>query len=249
MGASNPKRFKLKFTKMDYSIIALAVLFFPLAIVLAAVRVLVTHRHNRCKGRNNRLFGWVLAITYGIIELLMILATIDDKDIESLYSATVVWGVIILVPAMIMLVIANKEDKKFGSLLQFYSNAILHRGLVQVEHIAREARQSPAHVIRDITFMFEERMLPNGKLDNGVVLIPSLHRKSEPFRGEFVSRSVQRVQYSMGDTTAGPAPISRTEPASDPAPKSVECPGCGARTVVTHVEGKECEYCGTVIVA
>ena len=51
----------------------------------------------------------------------MILATIDDKDIESLYSATVVWGVIILVPAMIMLVIANKEDKKFGSLLQFYS--------------------------------------------------------------------------------------------------------------------------------
>ena len=158
MGASDLKRFKQKFTTMDYCIIALAVLFFPLAIVLAAVRVLVTHRHNHCKGRNNRLFGWALVITYGIIELLMILATIDDKDVDGLYSASIVWGVIILVPAIIMLLIGKKEDKKFNSLLQFYSNAIMQRGLVQIEHIAREARQKPAHAVRDITFMFERHI-------------------------------------------------------------------------------------------
>ncbi|WP_339222532.1 hypothetical protein MKY82_08030 [Paenibacillus sp. FSL W7-1279] len=250
MGASELKRFKQKFTTMDYFIIALAVLFFPLAIVLAAVRVLVTHRHNHCKGRNNRLFGWVLVITYGIIELLMILATIEDKDVDGLYSASIVWGVIILVPAIIMLLIGKKEDKKFNRLLQFYSNAIMQRGLDQIDHIAREARQKPAHAVRDITFMFERRMLPNGKLDNGVVIIPSLQRRSQSsFQGEFVSRSGQRVQYSLGQVAAEPAAITRNEAEPNPGPKSVECPGCGARSVVTHLEKKECEYCGSVIVA
>ncbi|MEC0309690.1 hypothetical protein P4H67_23310 [Paenibacillus lautus] len=250
MRVSDLKRFKQKFTGMDYSIIALAVLFFPLAIVLAAVRVLVTHRHNQCKGRNNRLFGWVLVITYGIFELLMILATMDDKDVDGLYSASIVWGVIILIPAIIMLLIAKKEEKKFNRLLQFYSNAILQRGLVQIEHIAREAGQTPAHAVRDITFMFERRMLPSGKLDNGVVIIPSLKRRSQsPLQGEFVSRTGQRVQYSLGDVAAEPTPITRNEAAPDPGPKSVECPGCGARSVVTHLEKKECEYCGSVIVA
>ncbi|PJN50683.1 hypothetical protein PAEVO_57290 [Paenibacillus sp. GM2FR] len=236
MRASDLKRFKQKFTGMDYSIIA-----------LAAVRVLVTHRHNQCKGRNNRLFGWVLVITYGIFELLMILATMDDKDVDGLYSASIVWGVIILIPAIIMLLIAKKEEKKFNRLLQFYSNAILQRGLVQIEHIAQEAGQTPAHAVRDITFMFERRMLPSGKLDNGVVIIPSLKRRSQsPLQGEFVSRSGQRVQYSLGDVRT---PITRNEAAPDPGPKSVECPGCGARSVVTHLEKKECEYCGSVIVA
>ncbi|WP_339271599.1 hypothetical protein NYE54_08775 [Paenibacillus sp. FSL K6-1330] len=250
MEASDLKRFKQKFTTVDYSIIAVAVLFFPLAIVLTAVRVLVTHRHNHCKGRNNRLFGWVLVITYGIFELLMILATIDDKDVDGLYSASIVWGVIILVPAIIMLLIAKKEDKKFNSLLQFYSNAIMKRGLVEIEHIAREARQTPAHAVRDITFMFERRMLPNGKLDNGVVIIPSLQRRTQsPFQGEFVSHNGQRMQYSLGEAAAEPAPLTRNEATPDPGPKSVECPGCGARSVVTHLEKKECEYCGTVIVA
>lgn len=242
MGASYPKRFKLSFTNWDYLITGVAVVFFPLAIVLAAIRVLVTHRHNSCKGRNNRLFGWVLIITYGVIEFIMIIATIEDGDVEGLYSASFVFGIIILIPAIIMLLIARKEDKKFSDLLQFYSNAIMQKGLLRVDYIAQEARLTEEHVIRDITFMFEKRILPNGRIEDGMVIIPSLIRKTgSPTEGEFVSRG-QRVQYSLVTEYT-------LQDQADSAPKSVECPGCGARTVVSQTEGKECEYCGTVIVA
>ncbi|KOR88219.1 hypothetical protein [Paenibacillus solani] len=243
MGASYPKRFKLSFTNWDYLITGVAVVFFPLAIVLAAIRVLVTHRHNSCKGRNNRLFGWVLIITYGVIEFLMIIATIEDGDVEGLYSASFVFGIIILIPAIIMLLIARKEDKKFSGLLQFYINAITQKGLLRIDYIAQEARLTEEHAIRDITFMFEKRILPNGRIEDGMVIIPSMSRRTEsPNQGEFVSRRGQQVQYSLGTE-------STLRDLADSAPKSVECPGCGARTVVAQVEGKECEYCGTVIVA
>lgn len=249
MGASL-KSFKSRFTKIDYSIIVLAAIFFPLALVLAAIRVLATHRHNSCKGRNNRLFGWVLVFTFGIIELLMIIATIDDNDVDGFYSASIVWGIFILIPAIIMFAIAKKEDKKFSNLLQKYSDAIMRRKLFHIGQIAQEARVTTAHAARDITFMFEERLLPYGKLDNGTVSIPSLLKKSEsPSQGEFVSRSGQRVQYTLDNYAAESMSFERTEAQVDRAPKSVECPGCGARTVVTQLQKKECEYCGTVIVA
>lgn len=105
-------------------------------------------------------------------------------------------------------------------------------------------------LLLDITFMFEERMLPYGKIDNGMVSIPSLLNKSEsPTQGEFVSRSGQRVQYTLGNDAAESVNSERTVTQVGSVPKSVECPGCGARTVVTQLEKKECEYCGTMIVA
>ncbi|MEJ9220230.1 hypothetical protein P4H46_18850 [Paenibacillus glucanolyticus] len=249
-GSLKQKLFKSRLTKIDYFIIVLAAIFFPLAIVLAAIRVLVTQRHNSCKGRNNRLFGWVLVLTFGVMEFLIMIGTMDDNDVDGLISSTIVLGIVILIPAIIMFVIANREDKKFSSLLQVYSNAIIRKRLVHIGQIAQDARVTPAHAARDITFMFEERMLPYGKIDNGMVSIPSLLNKSEsPTQGEFVSRSGQRVQYTLGNDAAESVNFERTETQVGSVPKSVECPGCGARTVVTQLEKKECEYCGTMIVA
>lgn len=69
--------------------------------------------------------------------------------------------------------------------------------------------------------MIKERMLPYGKIENGVLMIPALHRES----------------------------VKPAETQQDIGSKSVECSGCGARTVISPQEEKECEYCGTIIVA
>lgn len=144
-GSLKQKLFKSRLTKIDYFIIVLAAIFFPLAIVLAAIRVLVTQRHNSCKGRNNRLFGWVLVLTFGVMEFLIMIGTMDDNDVDGLISSTIVLGIVILIPAIIMFVIANREDKKFSSLLQVYSNAIIRKRLVHIGQIAQDAKVTPAH--------------------------------------------------------------------------------------------------------
>ena len=72
------------------------------------------------------------------------------------------------------------------------------------------ANQTPSHVVRDLNFMIKERMLPYGKIENGVLMITSLHRESV---------KPAEIQQDIGS-------------------KSVECSGCGARTVISHQEEK-----------
>ncbi|MCV4234982.1 hypothetical protein OHJ21_27790 [Virgibacillus sp. LDC1] len=212
------KPFKPKFSKFDYFIIGLTYVFFPLALIIAAFRILPTQQHHSFRGRNARLVGWVLFGTYIMTSLII---SLGSETSEEFLNGNLAMALCLLVPAMLLLVAADLADKKFRKLLRIYAEAVLQRRLVYIDHIAIVANQTQAHVIRDLNFMIKERMLPSGRIENGVLMITSLHRES----------------------------VEPAETQQDIGSKSVECSGCGARTVISHQEEKECEYCGTIIVA
>ncbi|MCT1403692.1 hypothetical protein M4D81_32305 [Paenibacillus sp. p3-SID867] len=212
------KPFKSQFSKFDYFIIGLTYVFFPLALIIAGFRILPTQQHHCYRGRNARLMGWVLFGSYIMTSVIFLLAS---ETSEEFLNDNLAMALCLLVPAMLLLVAADLADKKFRKLLRIYAEAVLQRRLIYINHIAIAANQTPSHVVRDLNFMIKERMLPYGKIENGVLMITSLHRESV---------KPAEIQQDIGS-------------------KSVECSGCGARTVISHQEEKECEYCGTIIVA
>ncbi|MEF7442680.1 hypothetical protein V4V36_30725 [Paenibacillus lautus] len=159
------------------------------------------------------MIGWVLFGTY-IVILMINLVTSETS--EQFLNDNLAMALCLLIPALFLLVAADFLDKKFRKLLGIYREAVLQRRLIYIEHIAIVANQSRAHVIRDLNYMLKERMLPPGKIENGVLVIRSLHRE----------------------------PAKQVKTQTDRESKSVACSGCGARTVISQHEEKECEYCG-----
>ncbi len=167
---------------------------------------------------------------------------------DGLLEASVVLGILLLTPAFILFAIARREDRKFTTLLHLYADAILRKKMFLINQIAHEVRQSVADAARDVSFMFQERMLPYGSLQQDRVHIPSLI--DAPLdEGEVRGRRADRLNDTANRYAASAVPASAPAQQQDKAPQSVECPGCGARSVVISYEKKECEYCGTIIVA
>ncbi|MBB3129447.1 putative Zn-finger protein [Paenibacillus rhizosphaerae] len=124
--------------------------------------------------------------------------------------------------------------------------------MTSVEQIRSLSQTSPADVTRDLTFMFEEGLLPEGRIINGTVYI---HQQAfdDYFNDEYDE------EYEDGDSSSDETGHGRIEgspsgfepPGSGhpSSPKTVECPGCGARVFLGAEQEKECEYCGNVVCA
>ncbi|MEK4120040.1 hypothetical protein NST44_28075 [Paenibacillus sp. FSL W8-0919] len=229
------KPYKLKFSTTDALILVAAVLFFPLAMVLAAIRMSATQRRNSCKGRNYRLLGWVLLITFMVLEFLMTVGSTDTGETGSL-----------LLPAVILFVIGHKRDQSFGMLIEVYTDAIVRRRLFHIPYIAQAVRLRPEQVIRDLNDMFRMHLLPHGRIENGVVKIPSL-RSREDFSETSGAQSLDEQLNSVLNQAAVILTAERTETPEEDGPYWIECPGCGAKSSVARGEHKECDYCGTLL--
>lgn len=240
------KPYKLKFSTTDALILVAAVLFFPLAMVLAAIRLIATQRRNSCKGRNYRLLGWVLLITFMVLEFLMIVGSTGTGETGSLTEVTIFLGIVFLLPAVILFVIGHKRDQSFGMLIEVYTDAIVRRRLFHIPYIAQAVRQGPEQVIRDLNDMFRMHLLPHGRIENGVVKIPSL-RSREDFSETSGAQSLDEQLNSVLNQAAVILTAERTETPEEDGPYWIECPGCGAKSSVARGEHKECDYCGTLL--
>ncbi|ANY72377.1 hypothetical protein BBD41_07170 [Paenibacillus ihbetae] len=240
------KPYKLKFSTTDALILGAAVLFFPLAMVLAAIRMMASHRRNSCKGRNYRLLGWVLLITFMVLEFLMIIGSTDTGETGSLMEVTIFLGIVFLVPVVILFVIGNRRDQSFGMLIEVYTDTIVRRRLFHVPYIAQAVRQGPEQVIRDLNDLFRLHLLPYGRIENGVVKIPSL-RSREDFSETSGAQSLDEQLNSVLNQAAVIMKAEKTETQEEDGPYWVECSGCGAKSSVARGEHKECDYCGTLL--
>lgn len=249
-----PVPYKMKFSKFDNYIVSMAFFVFPLGWILTLFRLITTHRHNRCKGRNYHLLGWVFLLSY-IAMMLIIYYGYDsfgEQEIQEYIDLALSIGFFFVLPAIVFFIYASRADKKFGGLLRIYTDCVINRRLTSVDHIAVEARQSPAHVIRDLDYMIKEKMLPYGTIENGILAIES--NTTEEFddeNSEARDHIVEETRFtprSQKSSNSMPSAQSQNHRQSA-GPKQVECPGCGARVVLTPSEEKECEYCGSTICA
>lgn len=203
------KHFKSKFSKFDYIAIGMTFLLLPLGWILVMVRLFTTNQHNSSKGRNARLVGWALFATY-IVVLLLNLLTFESG--EQFRKDNLEMALALLIPSFCLLLLAEFLDRRFRQLLRLYDDLVRRKHLLVVNHIASETGQSSAHVTRDLNYMFNEGLLPEGSVENGYLYLESpFGEDSDPEPGaDFVTR------------------------------KPIECPSCGARRSPDRDECEYC---------
>ncbi|MWV44313.1 hypothetical protein GRF59_11795 [Paenibacillus sp. HJL G12] len=232
--------YKSKLLVFDRIILSATYCLYPVGVIMALIRVLSTHFHHSCRGRNHKLLGWVFVCTYLLLMGLFYI-TYDEfgpAEAQQMWDLALIFGVLLIVPAIVFAFLASRADHKFNILLRQYYELVMERGITEIDHLAVAVKQSPYHVMRDLDFMITTHRLPFGRIEQGVLEI-----EPEGFH--------EGPREEPHDPP--PSPEVRHEPAAGPrppqGPRSMECPGCGARIVVNANERKECEYCGNVIVA
>lgn len=210
-------------------------------------RVLTTHVHHARKGRNHRLIGWLLVYTFILIMGLFILAFDfnNPEDVQLFWDSAWIYGIMLLIPAIVFFILGRRADSKFSLLLHQYYHLVMNRRIREMDHIAVETKQSPSHVIRDLDFMITERMLPFGRIQNAI-----LELEPEEYHEAYDSDYEQEYVDEYGDEEYEDNEYEYDESEDrGRGPRSMECPSCGARIIVHANDEKECDYCGNVISA
>lgn len=234
--------YKSKYSKFDRVILTLAFTLYPVGLLMTLFRVLTTHVHHSRKGRNHRLIGWLWVYTYILIMGLFILAfdLNNPEDVQLFWDSALLYGIILLIPAIVFFILGSRADSKFSLLLHQYYHLVINRRIREIDHIAVETKQSPSHVIRDLDFMITEHMLPFGRIQNGILeLEPEEYHEAydDDYNvDEYGDEEYEDDEYDESEDRGR-------------GPRSMECPSCGARIIVYANDEKECDYCGNVISA
>ncbi|SEM23160.1 hypothetical protein SAMN04488688_11083 [Paenibacillus sp. cl141a] len=246
--------YKSKYSKFDRVILTLAFTLYPVGLLMTLFRVLTTHVHHARKGRNHRLIGWLWVYTYILIMGLFILAFDfnNPEDVQLFWDSAWLYGIILLIPAIVFFILGSRADSKFSLLLQQYYHLVMNRRIREMDHIAVATKQSPSHVIRDLDFMITEHMLPFGRIINGILeLEPEGYHEAydadydEEYVDEYGDEEYEDDEY---DDVEYEDEYDESEDRGR-EPRSMECPSCGARIIVYANDEKECDYCGNVISA
>ncbi|WP_151736489.1 hypothetical protein [Paenibacillus tengchongensis] len=222
---------KYERTPFDYAVILFAYLFAPLGLILALVRFFGTHYKNYRKAVNHSLLYHVFV--GGFVELTVAFgAQLMDGELDAsrgdLLFMLGFLAVIFLLPASLFARYAAQARYNFARLAKQYIALITEDGIRYTGNLAERTGQSERDVRRDLLYLGKYGLLGSGtQTDEGP----------------------ESAAAAAGEEAGGGQRYSASEaqPSPKPLPKSIRCPGCGARNLVQPVQTKSCDYCGTAI--
>ncbi|KTD88450.1 zinc ribbon domain-containing protein [Paenibacillus etheri] len=231
---------KLDRTGFDYVILAAAYLFTPIGLVLALLRLMLTHYKNHRRPTNLNLIMHVFIGGFVELSIAMFVDTMSgNTGTSELLTIQIFLAVIFLIPALILASVTAKAKYTLSKLNTSYIELIQNKNIRYVGSISERINQSESDVRRDVQYLKNK-----GLLDIDIVL-------SEGRQTPDPSMTAPNLVHS-GRTSGFGAQASgqqlHTQPQSSPQlPKSIRCPGCGAQNTVQPSQSKSCDYCGTMI--
>jgi hypothetical protein len=216
-------------TGFDYVILAAAYLLTPVGLVLALLRLMITHYKNHRRPTNLNLLMHVFIGGFVEISVAIFVDTMKGGfGTSELISMLIFLVIVFLVPASIFARVTAKAKYTLSKLNTSYIDLIQNKHIRHIGSIADRMGQSERDVRRDIQYLKDK-----GLLDINIVLSEG-RQSPEPSAPNLVH---------PGRTQQNP-----TRPPSSPQlPKSIRCPGCGAQNTVIPGQSKNCEYCATMI--
>jgi len=231
---------KLDRTGFDYVILAAAYLFMPIGLVLALLRLMLTHYKNYRRPTNLNLLMHVFIGGFVELSIAMFVDTMSgNTGTSELLTIQIFLAVIFLIPAFILASVTAKAKYTLSKLNTSYIELIQNKNIRYVGSIAERIGISESDVRRDVQYLKNK-----GLLDIDIVL-------SEGRQTPDLSMTAPNLIHpgrpsGFGGQASGQQ--VHTQPQSSPQmPKSIRCPGCGAQNTVQPSQSKSCDYCGTMI--
>ncbi|WHY18392.1 hypothetical protein QNH28_23420 [Paenibacillus sp. G2S3] len=231
---------KLDRTGFDYVILAAAYLFTPIGLVLALLRLMLTHYKNHRRPTNLNLIMHVFIGGFVELSIAMFVDTMSgNTGASELLTIQIFLAVIFLIPAFILASVTAKAKYTLSKLNTSYIELIQNKNIRYVGSISERIGQSDSDVRRDVQYLKNK-----GLLDIDIVLSEG---RQTPDPSMAAPNLVHHGRTSGFEAQASGQQI-HSQPQSSPLlPKSIRCPGCGAQNTVQPSQSKSCEYCGTMI--
>ncbi|MEK8132512.1 hypothetical protein WMW72_31910 [Paenibacillus filicis] len=230
-------------------------LFFPLAILMILIR-LVSHRNLRFhKYIDSKYIGKLLLVLFVIFSFSYFIQLAgDNKPLFSVYLACIL---LLLVPGIALRIRAGNQLKRLSDSYVRYRNLVHVEKITSIDSLAEMTLQRPAVVTNDLLRMINLGLFKDCFIDphSRTLVFENAAWSPRQMSGaaaEFSSKVEVHVIGSTGSLggwqVSSPDQAFKAEkPAPPPAPKTVECPGCGSRTVLQPSEVSACEYCGSAM--
>ncbi|OMD37915.1 DeoR family transcriptional regulator [Paenibacillus odorifer] len=231
---------KLDRTGFDYVILAAAYLFMPIGLVLALLRLMLTHYKNYRRPTNLNLLMHVFIGGFVELSIAMFVDTMSgNTGTSELLTIQIFLAVIFLIPAFILASVTAKAKYTLSKLNTSYIELIQNKNIRYVGSIAERIGISENDVRRDVQYLKNK-----GLLDIDIVLSEG---RQTPDPSMTAPNLVHPGRPSGFGAQASGQQV-HTQPQSSPQmPKSIRCPGCGAQNTVQPSQSKSCDYCGTMI--
>ncbi len=209
------------------------ILFFPIGIVLLAVR-LWKHRdlsYQKVIDWKNAGTTFLIIFIPFMISFLLHLAA--GSDIQ---YWVMVWVVLLdLIPGIYMLWKSRQRRKQLFARYDHYRHLVLVQGMTSIQTLAETVNQRPAVVVNDL-----QRMIYLGVFQDAFI---DMYSMSIVFNQWAPAASTVNVNVSVSGGSFVPQQNKPPAPAPPPTPKTVECPGCGSSALLQPGENKKCPYC------
>jgi hypothetical protein len=235
---------KLDRTGFDYVVLAAAYLFMPIGLILALLRLILTHYKNYRRPTNLNLMMHVFIGGFAEISIAMFISVMNGETSTSeLMSIQIFLAVIFLIPAFILASVTAKAKHTLSKLNTSYIELIQHKNIRYVGSISERIGQSESDVRRDVQYLKNK-----GLLDIDIVLSEGRQMPEPSMTAPNLVHSGRTSSFGGTERTQAPGQQIHTQPHSSPQlPKSIRCPGCGAQNTVQPSQSKSCDYCGTMI--
>ncbi|MFF2910844.1 hypothetical protein [Paenibacillus sp. NPDC057934] len=229
-------------TGIDSFIIALSYVLMPIGLVAAILRMLLTHYKNQQKASNYNLLCHALIGGFVDLSLIMILSGgLDELNMGIFFIVFI--AILFLMPAYFLGNAASKAKLKFSQLCHSYIVMSLDEGVRYIGTLAQFTGQSESDVRRDLRYLQEQGLIPNGLT----------FYEGQGAEGSAVKETTSTAR--AGQAAAPSGSTERTSASSEPKPKpgpqqlpkAMRCPGCGAQNTVQPGQAKPCDYCGTTL--
>ena len=196
------------------------IFFFPLGIYFLHRRLTEDKTESLRNSKIANVLGWIL-VSIGVLYISMLFTTDNNAEgFTSVIIAFIFLGGIFIAPGLRVLYGARKMKMKGMRYNRYYH--IINGKVSSIAEIARSAVVSPKLALTDIQEMIDCGFFPGAYIDlnRQEIILPGSRNNIHPV---ILNQASQKVKSK----------------------KAINCPNCGANSVVTEGIATECEYCGT----
>lgn len=231
-------------------------LFFPLGLILAAIRLRKHRDLSYQKVLEWKNAGVILFTLFGFstFPLFITLSLAIQEERSGIFYLSLFAAILfLLLPGGFMLWKSGQKRKQLFALYDHYRHVIATKGITSIQTIAEMTKQRPAVVANDL-----RRLIYLGAFQDAFVDVHSMtivmKRPAVPPEMDLSSKRTAAMEELEGLTKELKGAYkellneytkmtSSSKMAEKPLPKIVECPGCGSSTLLQPGESKTCPYC------
>lgn len=226
-------------------ILFLLVVFFPVGIVLALVRMAKHRPYTHLKIMDAVFFSRILFFLFAMMSLTYFIRLSNGE--EALFGVYLLCIAVLLLPGLAWRRRARRMQRAMDARFEQYRSLIYDHGSTSISHIAEFVRMRPDVVANELQRLAWLGGLPNVAVDMHSGRILLYESESAAHTGIHLHGSDTHIPTpERAPARPQPPPPPRVPPPL-PAARTVTCSGCGAKVRFRPGEDTVCEYCQTPV--